>query len=209
MRETFARRFKELRESLNLSQGDFADKTGLSRPTISLYESGNRIPDIVILDRICKVTGCSPAFLMGYSDAMKDENMAAMTQTGLTEAAVEKLMHDKELSEFVSDLVCHEDFESLGDKAITGKILHNMSLHAKREDVFFFEYYRDAEKKFAQILEDYMLKKMDTESVSSKTATDFNGFYDEYVNIKNYKSDKLKNELANLLRSGSSSSNDT
>lgn len=73
-RETFARRFRCLRMD-GETQSQFADRIGLTQPTIALYESGKRSPDIETLARICRVCRCSADWLIGLADVniMSDE----------------------------------------------------------------------------------------------------------------------------------------
>lgn len=66
-RETFAKRFRSLRLE-GETQIQFAERISLTQPTIALYESGRRTPDIETLARICRVCQCSADWLIGLSD---------------------------------------------------------------------------------------------------------------------------------------------
>ena len=70
MRTTFSQRLKALREAIGASQDEMAAKLGVARQSISLYENGQRLPDIQVLDAICQATGCDPEYLLGYQDEM-------------------------------------------------------------------------------------------------------------------------------------------
>jgi transcriptional regulator with XRE-family HTH domain len=59
----FRTRFRECRG--DMPQTDFADKIGVARATVGLYESGQRIPDAVILLQIAERCGVSCDWLLG------------------------------------------------------------------------------------------------------------------------------------------------
>ena len=62
-------RIKQLRESLGISQTDLAKNVGVSKQTLYKYENDiiTNIPSDVI-ERISDNLGCSPAYIMGWSD---------------------------------------------------------------------------------------------------------------------------------------------
>jgi transcriptional regulator with XRE-family HTH domain len=59
-------RVKELREALNLTQEQLAERAGGVRiATISAYESGRAIrPDLRVLERLAAALGVEPGFLL-------------------------------------------------------------------------------------------------------------------------------------------------
>ena len=62
----FARRFSELRGGQ--SQEEFAKFLGISRPTVSYYENGTRVPDALILRQIAEKCNVSADWLIGLSN---------------------------------------------------------------------------------------------------------------------------------------------
>lgn len=62
----FALRLSELRG--DRTQADFADLLGISRASISLYESGARTPDGAVLRKIGEKLNVSCDYLLGISD---------------------------------------------------------------------------------------------------------------------------------------------
>ncbi len=62
----FARRFSELRG--RQSQEEFARFLGISRPTVSYYENGTRVPDALILRQIAEKCNVSADWLIGLSN---------------------------------------------------------------------------------------------------------------------------------------------
>lgn len=64
----FPERLSYLRKLANLTQGELADKLGLSRSTIACYEQGIRQPSFEILNSMAAVFGVSKADLLGESE---------------------------------------------------------------------------------------------------------------------------------------------
>ena len=64
----FSERFKALRLQNNLSTLELAKELKVSDSTISRWENGKRIPNIVNLGAICKFFGESADYLIGIID---------------------------------------------------------------------------------------------------------------------------------------------
>lgn len=80
--ESFARRFKQLREMRGWTQEDAAEKLGVSRPTIAGYESEekNRIPREETLHKIADLFGVTTDYLLGRTDDPKRSDLDAVDQ---------------------------------------------------------------------------------------------------------------------------------
>ena len=65
MNRLFAERLCALRKSHGMTQQALADRMGLSRGTIGMYESGLRDPDTKTLTHLADVLGCSVDYLLG------------------------------------------------------------------------------------------------------------------------------------------------
>ncbi len=65
---TISEKIKLLREELNLTQSQLAEKLGIATSSISQYESGDRIPSDDIKIKMAKFFDVSLDFLMGLSD---------------------------------------------------------------------------------------------------------------------------------------------
>lgn len=85
----FQERFKELRG--DMPQGEFCKKIRISRPTVSLYENGERIPDAEVLRNIAEYCNVSADWLLGLSDIQtaNEDMKTAQRVTGLSEKAIE------------------------------------------------------------------------------------------------------------------------
>lgn len=60
--------FKRLRTSTGLTQAEMAQKLGISKSTISMYENGNREPDFETLEMIADFFNVDIDYLLGRTD---------------------------------------------------------------------------------------------------------------------------------------------
>ena len=60
--------FKRLRTSSKLTQAEMAEKLGISRSTIGMYETGAREPDFETLEKIADFFNVSTDYLLGNTD---------------------------------------------------------------------------------------------------------------------------------------------
>lgn len=108
----FKERFTQLRG--NMTQAQFADFLGISRPTIGFYESGSRIPDAIGVRNIAEKCKVSADWLLGLSDVRSPDMdlQSACKYTGLSEKAIDVLRSSRQyyFFEFMSF-----DFASLVD----------------------------------------------------------------------------------------------
>lgn len=87
----FAERFAQLRG--DMTQGEFAEFLGISRPTVGFYENGTRIPDALVLRQIAEKCHVSADWLIGLSNVSSiDSNIQGFCEyTGLSEVAAKNL----------------------------------------------------------------------------------------------------------------------
>lgn len=64
----FSTRLKQLKNERNLLQKDIADSIGISLRAYQYYESGERKPDIDILEKLADYYGVSADFLLGRTE---------------------------------------------------------------------------------------------------------------------------------------------
>ena len=82
----FKRILKDLRTAKGLSQDEFAKELGISKGAVSYYETGQRVPDIVVLSAFADFFGVSTDYLLGRPGGLEtnDEDIqAACRVTGL------------------------------------------------------------------------------------------------------------------------------
>jgi len=111
--EVFADRLKQLREVAGLSQTALAEKLGVSRGSISFYENGERIPDIVFLDKAAMFFGVPLDYLMGYVKNKRTENIDMGLQLGLSDQAIYNLTEAYYSTELLSMMIEDEQFAEL------------------------------------------------------------------------------------------------
>lgn len=63
----FAENLRTIRTKRNLTQGDLAKALGVSRSTISMYESGNRAPEFDTVEQIARILHVEPQDLLGWT----------------------------------------------------------------------------------------------------------------------------------------------
>jgi transcriptional regulator with XRE-family HTH domain len=72
----------------DLSQEEFAKKIGISRQTLGLYESGDRIPDIEVILKFAKALNVTTDYLLGRAECSAPEDEEISKATGLSEKAI-------------------------------------------------------------------------------------------------------------------------
>ena len=70
-------KIRKLRFELNLTQQEFADRIGISRPSLSNYEKGTRMPSMTVVQKICKEFNVSLSDIIDqdYSISSSDSNL--------------------------------------------------------------------------------------------------------------------------------------
>lgn len=99
-RKSFGERLKHLREEKGCTQQDLANQLGISRNTISGYETGARIPDLDTLAMLCDVFQVTADYLLCFSDEKGDTDYIAISPPG-KKIHVNKII---KLMEYIKDL---------------------------------------------------------------------------------------------------------
>lgn len=88
----FARRLASLRQEKGLTQQKLADLLKCSKSTISLYETGDTVPDAKNIVRLCDIFGVSCDYLLCQTNyrRAKDERLT-IEEMGYSEKAAQKL----------------------------------------------------------------------------------------------------------------------
>lgn len=74
----YYKKFKSLRKDTGMSQLEVAQKLGLAKSTIAMYESGKRTPDFETIDAICDLFNVNMSELSDSKLATKYENLNAV-----------------------------------------------------------------------------------------------------------------------------------
>jgi transcriptional regulator with XRE-family HTH domain len=98
----FSKRFKQLREEMNITQRELAEHLNCSKSAIALYETGQRNPDHETLNKIADFFSVSTDYLLGRTDFRTSADR-------ITEA----LGADKELLEFWEETKDRENVQLL------------------------------------------------------------------------------------------------
>jgi transcriptional regulator with XRE-family HTH domain len=68
----FANRLKELRKEHRLSQHELASIIGVSKSAISMYENGNRLPELETFEKIADYFNVDMDYLKGKSSIVRE-----------------------------------------------------------------------------------------------------------------------------------------
>lgn len=93
---TLGERIKQLRKENGMTQVDMAQKLGVTKGTVSTWETNSRVPGFETLNQMCDMFQRSLDYLMGRSD---DATPPVPTQEELTELAMSQVAED--LTEYV------------------------------------------------------------------------------------------------------------
>ena len=120
---SFSKRLAELRHDHGMTQRELADKIGVSRGTIGMYEISKRDPDTDTLVKIARVFNVTTDYLLGNTDLVKES--VSNKDFYISEDYAEKYnVTKKDLTEyknfikyagtlFMNDQVAEEDKEAL------------------------------------------------------------------------------------------------
>lgn len=141
MNEVFASRLKELREESELSQTELADQLGVSRGSISFYENKSRVPDIDVLQNLCKLFSVSSDYLLGLSD-LRNNYGTTLVNSFLPEPIENEFSGDrKDILSFVSKFADLYSLASDIDPSLIPYVLNYLSnvVNAVNSMVLSFE----------------------------------------------------------------------
>ena len=68
-------RIKILREELNMTQQELADKLDGAKSTVAMYEKGDRKPSMEVLLKLSEIFDCSIDYILGKSDIRNPEEL--------------------------------------------------------------------------------------------------------------------------------------
>ncbi len=116
----FAEIFKYLRLREGLTQKEMADRLGIAKSTVSMYENGNREPDFELLEQIADYFNVDMNFLLG-----KDKD--------------ERYFLDEKTTQIAQEIFENKELKLLFDSAIDSspedlKAVHDMLLALKRKE---------------------------------------------------------------------------
>lgn len=119
---SFSEMLKYLRSRESLSQSELADKLGVAKSTISMYEVGKREPDFETLEAIADLFNVDMNFLLG-KDGSENDRYYLNDETA---KAAQDIFENKELR-LLFDAARDADAEDL-------QTVHSMLLALKRKE---------------------------------------------------------------------------
>ena len=99
MGDNFNENLKLAREKKNMTQKEVADGIGVAKSTYSLYESGNREPNVQTIKKISEVLNVSADELLG----LNSENTTIAAHFDGNEYTAEELEDIRAYAEFVKN----------------------------------------------------------------------------------------------------------
>jgi len=97
--EIFANRFKELRLNVGVTQTEVSKVLGITKATVSYYESGKRIPSHNMIKKIATYFKVPVDYLLGMDYVMEDSNDEYLKDDTLLKI----IRRSKILSSFILD----------------------------------------------------------------------------------------------------------
>lgn len=86
-------RIKELRQSLNLTQKELAEKVGFNQTAIGKYERNDLEPNLETLKKLSLIFECSIDYIIGHSDDFGNVTVKKESSSSIT-AEEQKLLDD-------------------------------------------------------------------------------------------------------------------
>lgn len=97
--EIFAKRFKELRITMGVTQTEVSAFLGITKATVSYYESGKRMPSNAMIRKIANYFKVPIDYLLGMDYIMEDANDEYLKD----ETLLRIIRRSKILSSFILD----------------------------------------------------------------------------------------------------------
>ena len=70
----FATRLRKLRDDLKITQQQLADKIGISKSSMAMYETGKREPNLLIIKKMCEILNTNGNYLLGIEENTGSDN---------------------------------------------------------------------------------------------------------------------------------------
>lgn len=81
--EKFAARVRDLRKKANLSQEELAQKLGVTKSGVAMWETRGVVPKNETLKKICDILGTTADYLLGIGEANENNATINSIQRGL------------------------------------------------------------------------------------------------------------------------------
>lgn len=111
-------KLRELRKTRGLTQQQLADKVGVLNVSISNYERGTQMPDILTLTKIANVLGVSTDVLLGLNDPIDEADAPQTLEARILASGIDKLpkaQREQALNVIKAMFLQYSDFFEKGD----------------------------------------------------------------------------------------------
>lgn len=140
----FRGRLKARRKLLGMTQGDLAEKTGISIKTINTWESGDDMkvgPRSDHIISLCKALDCSFEYLFGGDEYPTLEHKQIQSEIGLSTKAIDRLrfitlLGDEKALTFISELIFEPLFYSAIEDYFCAEAIRKENNNLKEEENF-------------------------------------------------------------------------
>jgi len=106
----FSCRLQGLLKDTKTTRQQLATAIGVSHQSVTQWQSGQTIPDILKFKKIAEYFDVSYDYLLGDSKSKKPENERVMSDLGLTEGAIEMLIEAENFTDIISAFLENNDF---------------------------------------------------------------------------------------------------
>ena len=134
--------FRQLRIAAGLTQDELAKKTGISRSTIGMYETGKREPSYDVLDQLADFFNVDADFLLGRTD-----------KTTVLPQTVGEYYLSKETARFAQECFENPDLKALFNDRRHEKIL---KLNLDDKEIGLIENYRTLDSFGKEVIDKIM-----------------------------------------------------
>lgn len=151
----YGEKIKEIRESLNINQLDFAKKLNISSTTLSSYETNRTVPGVDFLKKICDIFGVSPSWFLDIETKPKPQTYKDIINAFLILDNIDVVEYN-----FYNDVLC-EDRKHLENSNVIQYFLllfNDEIFNAFLTEYFYLQRFKGSENdKYYKILLDRLL----------------------------------------------------
>ena len=131
MENNFSDRIRKLRQDMDITQSELANKLGITTTALSFFESGSRIPNIEVLRNMATIFNVSSDYLLGLSEK-KEINSDLKTYADMIRALVPILELENIWSIGVNEVTLQEYLDCINDpedKDFTYRTAHHEDVY--------------------------------------------------------------------------------